>query len=165
MGCLDNFYTGSRSNIDEHINHPGFVVIEQNVIEPINLNIDEIYNLVCLASPVHDQKEPTKSLKPVLFSPKNLLRLARDSQAKILQTLTSEVCGNPEIHPQTESYWSNADPVGVQTCYDEGKRCAETLFFDANRQYDVNIKFMRIFKNYGLNMRSEDSSVVCNFIM
>ena len=162
--CLDNLYTGHKSNIVNLMNDRSFEFIEHDIINPINLNVDEIYNLACPASPKHYQKNPIKTLKTSIYGSINMLDLAEKSNATILQASTSEVYGDPAVHPQVESYWGNVNPIGYRACYDEGKRVAETLFFDFQRDKDVNIKIARIFNTYGPKMHPDDGRVVSNFI-
>lgn len=162
--CLDNFFTGSRINIHHLEVGPGFELIRHDVTEPIDLEVDEIYNLACPASPVHYQHDPLHTMRTSVLGALNLLELARRLKCKILQASTSEIYGDPLQHPQKESYWGNVNPIGVRSCYDEGKRAAETLFFDAHRQYGVEIKVARIFNTYGPRMHAADGRVVSNFI-
>ncbi len=163
--CLDNLYTGSKDNISELIDSGNFEFIEHDVIEPIDLNVEEIYNLACPASPIHYQQDPIFTLKTSIWGALNMLELARKNRAKILQTSTSEVYGDPEVHPQVESYKGSVNPIGIRACYDEGKRAAETLFFDYQRKHDLDIKVVRIFNTYGPNMHPQDGRVVSNFIV
>lgn len=163
--CLDNFYTGTKSNILNLINRPNFTLLTQDVGSPINLEVDQIYNLACPASPIHYQKNPIQTTKTSVLGALNMLELARENKARILQASTSEVYGDPEVHPQVEDYWGQVNPIGIRSCYDEGKRCAESLFFDYFRQYQTSIKVMRIFNTYGPKMHPEDGRVVSNFIM
>jgi len=163
--CLDNFFTGSKQNILDLIDNPYFEVIRHDVEEPILLEVDEIYNLACPASPVHYQFDPVKTIRTNVMGAINMLDIAKRCKAKILQASTSEVYGDPEIHPQPESYRGNVNPIGIRACYDEGKRCAETLFFDYHREYGVDIKVVRIFNTYGPNMAINDGRVVSNFII
>jgi len=164
--CIDNFYTGSKDNISELLNHPNFILLEHDIINPILLdeNIDEIYNLACPASPIHYQKDPIQTLKTSVLGALSVLELAKKNHAKILQASTSEIYGDPLEHPQTEKYFGNVNTTGIRACYDEGKRCAETLFFDCHRRYNVSIKVARIFNTYGPKMSSDDGRVVSNFI-
>ena len=164
--CLDNLYTGRIANIAELQKYDNFEFIQADVIEKISFNckFDEIFNLACPASPIHYQKDPIYTFKTSVFGAFNLLELAKESGAKIFQASTSEVYGDPLIKVQSESYWGNVNPIGIRSCYDEGKRAAETLFFDYARQYDLNIKVVRIFNTYGPNMRPDDGRVVSNFI-
>ena len=163
--CVDNFYTGSRSNIQELLQHPRFELMRHDVTFPLYLEVDQIYNLACPASPVHYQKDPVQTTKTNVHGAINMLGLAKRTGARILQASTSEVYGDPEIHPQKESYWGRVNPIGVRSCYDEGKRCAETLFFDYWRQYSTDIRVIRIFNTYGPNMNIGDGRVVSNFIV
>jgi len=162
--CLDNLYTGHKSNIINLMSNRDFEFIEHDIVNPINLNVDEIYNLACPASPKHYQKNPLKTLKTSIYGSINMLDLAEKSNATILQASTSEVYGDPAVHPQVESYWGNVNPIGYRACYDEGKRVAETLFFDFQRGKDVHIKIARIFNTYGPKMHPDDGRVVANFI-
>jgi UDP-glucuronate decarboxylase len=163
--CLDNFYTGTPDNILALQRHPFFEVIRHDVCFPISLEVDEIYNLACPASPPHYQFDPVQTTKTSVLGAINLLQLAARRKAKIFQASTSEVYGDPKVHPQPESYWGNTNCIGIRSCYDEGKRCAETLFFDFHRQHKVRIKVARIFNTYGPHMHPEDGRVVSNFIM
>lgn len=163
--CLDNFFTGSVENILHLQGQKNFELIRHDITEPILLEVDEIYNLACPASPVHYQYNPIKTVKTNVLGAINMLGLAKRVNARILQASTSEVYGDPQIHPQTEGYWGNVNPIGIRSCYDEGKRCAETLFFDYHRQNDVDIKVIRIFNTYGPNMNKSDGRVVSNFIV
>jgi UDP-glucuronate decarboxylase len=163
--CLDNFFTGSKQNIIHLINNPYFEIIRHDVEEPILLEVDEIYNLACPASPIHYQFDPVKTVKTSVMGAINVLEIAKRTGAKILQASTSEVYGDPDIHPQPESYRGNVNPIGIRACYDEGKRCAETLFFDYYRQFKLDIKVVRIFNTYGPNMHPNDGRVVSNFIV
>jgi UDP-glucuronate decarboxylase len=163
--CLDNFFTGRRGNIHHLETNSNFELIEHDIIEPIDIAVDEIYNLACPASPPFYQRDPVYTTKISIFGALNVLELAKKYNAKILQASTSEVYGDPEIHPQPESYKGSVNPIGIRACYDEGKRCAESLFFDYNRQYGTKIKVMRIFNTYGPNMNPEDGRVVSNFIV
>jgi len=163
--CVDNFFTGSRSNIVELLQNPYFEVLRHDVTFPLYVEVDEIYNLACPASPVHYQFDPVQTTKVCVHGAINMLGLARRTKAKILQASTSEVYGDPEQHPQQESYWGRVNPIGVRSCYDEGKRCAETLFFDYHRQHGLRIKVARIFNTYGPNMLPNDGRVVSNFIV
>ncbi|MBR7798675.1 UDP-glucuronic acid decarboxylase family protein [Undibacterium fentianense] len=165
--CLDNLHTGSRGNIAQLETHPNFSLLLQDVTDPFpeSLNVDEIYNLACPASPVHYQNDPVRTVRTNVHGAINVLELARKSNAKVLQASTSEVYGDPEVHPQPESYWGQVNPIGIRSCYDEGKRCAETLFFDYWRQYQVRIKVVRIFNTYGPRMQKNDGRVVSNFIV
>lgn len=163
--CVDNFYTGRRSNIINFIQKPFFEVLRHDVCFPLYVEVDEIYNLACPASPIHYQFDPVQTTKTSVHGAINMLGLAKRVKAKILQASTSEVYGDPKIHPQPESYWGNVNPVGYRSCYDEGKRCAETLFFDYKRQHNLRIKVARIFNSYGPRMHPDDGRVVSNFIM
>jgi len=163
--CLDNLFTGARKNIEHLLNNPNFKFIEHDVEEPYNFEVDKIYNLACPAAPIWYQKDPVKTVRTNVVGIINALELAKKLSCPILQTSTSEVYGDPTIHPQTESYWGNVNPIGVRACYDEGKRCAETLCFDYWREHKVNIKVVRIFNTYGPRMAVEDGRVVSNFII
>jgi UDP-glucuronate decarboxylase len=163
--CVDNLFTGSKQNIRELMNHPNFEFIRHDVTLPMLYEVDEIYNLACPASPVHYQYDPVKTIRTSVLGATNVLDLAKQMKARVLQASTSEVYGDPLVHPQPEEYWGNVNPIGVRSCYDEGKRCAETLFFDYHRQYNVNIKVIRIFNTYGPNMHPNDGRVVSNFIV
>ncbi len=163
--CLDNLYTGSKKNISKYLNNPKFEFILHDIVNPINLDVEEIYNLACPASPPHYQFDPVHTSKTSIFGAINMLELAREKNIKIFQASTSEVYGDPEMHPQHEDYWGHVNPIGLRSCYDEGKRCAETLFFDYKRQYDVKIKVARIFNTYGPRMDPNDGRVVSNIIM
>lgn len=163
--CVDNFYTGRRSNIVNFIQKPFFEILRHDVCFPLYVEVDEIYNLACPASPIHYQFDPVQTTKTSVHGAINMLGLAKRVKAKILQASTSEVYGDPKIHPQPESYWGNVNPVGFRSCYDEGKRCAETLFFDYKRQHNLRIKVARIFNTYGPRMHPDDGRVVSNFIM
>ena len=163
--CLDNCYTGSKSNIYHLMGNPQFEFLRHDITFPLYVEIDEIYNLACPASPIHYQLDPVQTTKTSVHGAINMLGLSKRTGAKILQASTSEVYGTPEIHPQTESYWGNVNPIGRRSCYDEGKRCAETLFFDYKRQHDLAIKVVRIFNTYGPRMHPNDGRVVSNFIM
>ncbi len=163
--CLDNFFTGTRDNIISLLGNPSFEIIRHDVTFPLYIEIDEIYNLACPASPIHYQHDPVQTTKTSVHGAINMLGLAKRVKAKIFQASTSEVYGNPEIHPQPESYWGKVNPNGIRSCYDEGKRCAETLFFDYHRQHNLRIKVARIFNTYGPNMHPNDGRVVSNFIM
>lgn len=163
--CLDNFFTGSKENIIHLIGNPHFEMIRHDVINPFHAEVDQIYNLACPASPVHYQYNPIKTIKTSVMGAINMLGLAKRTNAKILQASTSEVYGDPIIHPQPESYWGNVNTIGIRSCYDEGKRCSETLFMDYHRQNKVRIKIIRIFNTYGPNMNPNDGRVVSNFIM
>lgn len=163
--CLDNFYTGNRDNVAHLLSNPHFELVRHDVIEPFQAEVHEIYNCACPAAPVHYQRDPVFTLRTSVNGAINMLDLAKRRGAKILQTSTSEVYGDPSVHPQPESYWGNVNPVGIRSCYDEGKRCAETLFFDYHRQFGLKIKVARIFNTYGPRMHPEDGRVVSNFIM
>ena len=163
--CLDNFFTGARRNIEHLLDHKHFEVIRHDVTFPIYLEIDEIYNLACPASPIHYQHDPVQTTKTSVHGAINMLGLAKRVKAKILQASTSEVYGDPTVHPQTEDYWGHVNPIGLRSCYDEGKRCAETLFFDYWRQHKLRIKVARIFNTYGPRMHPRDGRVVSNFII
>ncbi len=163
--CLDNFYTGTRSNISHLLGKSNFELIRHDLTQPVFLEVDEIYNLACPASPVHYQYNPVKTVKTCIMGAIHMLGLAKRVKAKILQASTSEVYGDPAVHPQSEGYWGNVNPVGLRSCYDEGKRCAETLFFDYHRQNRVNIRVVRIFNTYGPRMHPDDGRVVSNFIV
>lgn len=163
--CLDNFFTGSRSNIAPLRKHSNFSVIEQDVCSPISLEVDAIYHLACPASPPHYQADPVQTTKTCVLGSLNMLELAKANKAAILTTSTSEVYGDPLVHPQPESYLGNVNPIGPRACYDEGKRCAETLFFDFHRHHSVRIKVVRVFNTYGPNMHPGDGRVVSNFIV
>ena len=163
--CLDNFFTGAKRNISHLIGRPNFELIRHDLVHPIFLEVDEIYNLACPASPIHYQYNPVKTVKTSVMGAINMLGVAKRVKAKILQASTSEVYGNPTVHPQTEDYWGNVNTIGPRSCYDEGKRCAETLFFDYHRQNNVNIRVVRIFNTYGPRMHPNDGRVVSNFIV
>jgi UDP-glucuronate decarboxylase len=163
--CLDNFFTGARRNIEHLLEHKRFELIRHDVTFPIYLEIDQIYNLACPASPIHYQHDPVQTTKTSVHGAINMLGLAKRVKAKILQASTSEVYGDPDVHPQTEEYWGHVNPIGPRSCYDEGKRCAETLFFDYWRQHKVRIKVVRIFNTYGPRMHPNDGRVVSNFIV
>lgn len=163
--CLDNYFTGSKKNIEHLMDNHYFEMVRHDVINPYMIEVDEIYNLACPASPVHYQYNPIKTIKTSVMGAINMLGLAKRVKAKILQASTSEVYGDPAVHPQPETYWGNVNPIGLRSCYDEGKRCAETLFMDYHIQNDVNIKIIRIFNTYGPNMNPNDGRVVSNFIM
>ncbi len=163
--CLDNYFTGSKQNIIHLINNPYFELIRHDVTHPYYIEVDEIYNLACPASPVHYQFNPIKTIKTSVMGAINMLGLAKRIKAKILQASTSEVYGDPEIHPQKEDYWGNVNPIGIRSCYDEGKRCAESLFFNYQAQNNVDIKVIRIFNTYGPRMHPNDGRVVSNFIV
>lgn len=163
--CLDNFFTGSKKNIAHLMNHPYFELKRHDVTFPLYVEVDQIFNLACPASPVHYQHDPVQTTKTSVHGAINMLGLAKRVKAKILQASTSEVYGDPEVHPQPETYWGKVNPIGIRSCYDEGKRCAETLFFDYHRQHKLNIKVMRIFNTYGPRMHPNDGRVVSNFIV
>jgi len=163
--CLDNFFTGRRENIKHNLTNDNFEFVRHDVTTPYMAEVDEIYNLACPASPVHYQYNPIKTVKTSVMGAINMLGLAKRVKAKILQASTSEVYGDPNIHPQTEDYWGNVNPIGIRSCYDEGKRCAETLFMDYHRQNGVKIKIIRIFNTYGPRMNPDDGRVVSNFIV
>lgn len=163
--CLDNFFTGSKKNICHLLEKPNFELIRHDLAQPIFLEVDEIYNLACPASPIHYQFNPVKTVKTNIMGAIHMLGLAKRVHAKILQASTSEVYGNPTVHPQPEDYWGFVNPIGLRACYDEGKRCAETLFFDYHRQNNVNIRVIRIFNTYGPRMHPNDGRVVSNFIV
>ncbi len=163
--CVDNFFTGTKDNVLHLLDNPLFEIIRHDVTFPLYIEIDEIYNLACPASPIHYQHDPVQTTKTSVHGAINMLGLAKRVGAKIFQASTSEVYGDPEIHPQPESYWGSVNPIGFRSCYDEGKRCAETLFFDYHRQHNLRIKVARIFNTYGPNMHPNDGRVVSNFIV
>jgi UDP-glucuronate decarboxylase len=163
--CVDNFFTGSRRNIEHLIGHERFELIRHDVTFPYYVEVDQIYNLACPASPIHYQHDPVQTTKTSVHGAINMLGLAKRTKAKILQASTSEVYGDPNVHPQTEDYWGYVNPIGIRSCYDEGKRCAETLFFDYWRQHNLRIKVARIFNTYGPRMHPNDGRVVSNFIV
>lgn len=163
--CLDNYFTGSKENVIHLLSNPYFELIRHDVVHPFHVDVDQIYNLACPASPVHYQYNAIKTIKTSVMGAINMLGLAKRLKAKILQASTSEVYGDPHVHPQPESYWGNVNPIGIRSCYDEGKRCAETLFMDYHRQNGVRIKIVRIFNTYGPRMNPEDGRVVSNFIV
>jgi UDP-glucuronate decarboxylase len=163
--CLDNFYTGSKSNIEHLIGHPRFELMRHDVTFPLFVEVDEIYNLACPASPIHYQHDPVQTTKTSVHGAINMLGLAKRLKCRIFQASTSEVYGDPAVHPQTEGYWGNVNPIGPRSCYDEGKRCAETLFFDYWRQHKLEIKVARIFNTYGPRMHPNDGRVVSNFVV
>lgn len=163
--CVDNFYTGSKANVMHLMGHPHFEFMRHDVTFPLYVEVDEIYNLACPASPIHYQHDPVQTTKTSVHGAINMLGLAKRVKAKILQASTSEVYGDPEMHPQQESYWGRVNPIGIRSCYDEGKRCAETLFFDYWRQHNLRIKVVRIFNTYGPRMHPNDGRVVSNFIV
>jgi UDP-glucuronate decarboxylase len=163
--CLDNFFTGTKDNILPLLKNPYFELIRHDVTLPIHLEVDQIYNLACPASPVHYQKDPVETIRTCVHGSINMLGLARRTKARILQTSTSEVYGDPEVHPQPEEYWGNVNPMGIRSCYDEGKRCAESLFFSYHRQHGTEIRVARLFNTYGPRMHPNDGRVVSNFIV
>lgn len=163
--CVDNLFTGSKDNIAHLLDNPKFEFIRHDITDPLRLECDEIYNLACPASPVHYQYNPIKTVKTSVVGATNMLGLAKRVNARILQASTSEVYGDPHVHPQKEEYWGNVNPIGIRSCYDEGKRCAETLFFDYHRQHGLDIKVVRIFNTYGPRMNPDDGRVVSNFIV
>jgi UDP-glucuronate decarboxylase len=163
--CVDNFYTGSKANVAHLLGNPRFELMRHDITFPLYVEVDEIYNLACPASPIHYQFDPVQTTKTSVHGAINVLGLAKRVKAKILQASTSEVYGDPEVHPQTEGYWGHVNPIGLRSCYDEGKRCAETLFFDYHRQHQLRIKVARIFNTYGPRMHPNDGRVVSNFIM
>ena len=163
--CVDNFYTGNKHNIAHLRDQPNFELIRHDITLPLYVEVDEIYNLACPASPVHYQRDPVQTTKTCVHGAINMLGLAKRTGARIFQASTSEVYGDPEVHPQKESYWGRVNPIGIRSCYDEGKRCAETLFFDYHRQYGLDIKVARIFNTYGPRMHPDDGRVVSNFIV
>lgn len=163
--CLDNFFTGSKLNVKHLLSNSNFELVEHDIVEPFDIKADEIYNLACPASPPHYQYDSVKTTKTSVLGIINMLELAKKYNSKILQASTSEVYGNPIVHPQVENYWGNVNPIGVRSCYDEGKRCAETLMMDYHRQYNVQTRIVRIFNTYGTNMDKNDGRVVSNFIV
>ncbi len=163
--CVDNYYTGNKANINHLLKFPNFEVMRHDVTFPLYVEVDRIFNLACPASPVHYQHDPVQTTKTSVHGAINMLGLAKRTGARILQASTSEVYGDPEIHPQSEGYWGRVNPIGIRSCYDEGKRCAETLFFDYYRQHQLEIKVMRIFNTYGPRMHPNDGRVVSNFIV
>ena len=163
--CLDNFYTGRRANIVHLLNNPYFEVMRHDICFPLFVEVDEIYNLACPASPIHYQLDPVQTIKTAVHGAINMLGLAKRLKIRILQASTSEVYGDPSVHPQPEGYWGNVNPIGIRSCYDEGKRCAETLFFDYHRQHKLKIKVARIFNTYGPRMHPNDGRVVSSFIV
>jgi len=163
--CADNLFTGTKRNVDHLHNHPRFEFLRHDVCFPLYVEVDEIYNLACPASPIHYQHDPVQTTKTSVHGAINMLGLAKRLKCKIFQASTSEVYGDPAVHPQTEDYWGNVNPIGTRSCYDEGKRCAETLFFDYHRQHGLEIKVARIFNTYGPRMHPQDGRVVSNFIM
>ena len=165
MVCMDNFFTGRKCNIAHLLDNPYFELMRHDVVDPFKLEVDQIYNLACPASPVHYQHNPIKTTKTSVMGAINCLGLAKRVNARVFQASTSEVYGDPDVHPQPESYWGNVNPIGTRSCYDEGKRCAETLFFDYHRQNQVDIRVVRIFNTYGPRMLPDDGRVVSNFIV
>ena len=163
--CVDNFYTGSKENVRHLLGKPEFELMRHDIIFPLYTEVDRIFNLACPASPIHYQLDPIQTTKTCVIGTINMLGLAKRTQARILQASTSEVYGDPDIHPQPESYWGKVNPIGIRSCYDEGKRCAETLFFDYHRQHALEVKIMRIFNTYGPRMHPLDGRVVSNFIV
>ena len=163
--CVDNFFTDSKSNVAHLLTHPSFELMRHDVTFPLYVEVDQIFNLACPASPIHYQYDPVQTTKTSVYGAINMLGLAKRVKARILQASTSEVYGDPEIHPQPESYWGRVNTIGIRSCYDEGKRCAETLFFDYHRQHQLEIKVMRIFNTYGPRMHPQDGRVVSNFIV
>jgi UDP-glucuronate decarboxylase len=163
--CVDNFYTGTRENVASFARHPHFALVRHDVTRPLHLRADEIYNLACPASPIHYQRDPLHTLQTSVLGAMRVLELAHRTGAKVLQASTSEVYGDPEQHPQQEEYWGRVNPVGIRACYDEGKRCAETFFFDYQRRYGLRTKVVRIFNTYGPRMQLDDGRVVSNFIV
>ncbi len=163
--CLDNFFTGRRENIVHLMENPYFEVCRHDIINPMDIEVDRIFNLACPASPVHYQFNPVRTIQTNVVGATNVLELAKRVKARVLQASTSEIYGDPVVHPQVESYWGNVNPIGIRSCYDEGKRCAETLFFDYHRQSDVDIRVIRIFNTYGPRMLENDGRVVSNFIV
>jgi UDP-glucuronate decarboxylase len=163
--CVDNFYTGQKDNVAHLLSHPHFELMRHDVTFPLYVEVDEIYNLACPASPIHYQRDPVQTTKTSVHGAINMLGLAKRVKAKILQASTSEVYGDPEVHPQMEGYWGHVNPIGPRSCYDEGKRCAETLFFDYHRQHKLRIKVARIFNTYGPRMQMNDGRVISNFIV
>ncbi len=163
--CVDNFYSSSRRNVEHLLDRPAFELIRHDVTFPLFVEVDRIFNLACPASPIHYQHDPVQTTKTSVHGAINMLGLAKRVRARILQASTSEVYGDPDVHPQTEAYWGNVNPIGIRSCYDEGKRCAETLFFDYHRQHALDIKVVRIFNTYGPHMHPQDGRVVSNFIV
>src|SRR6056297_3393334 len=163
--CLDNYFTGSKQNIIHLMDNPFFELVRHDITMPYFIEVDEIYNLACPASPIHYQYNPIKTVKTSVMGAINMLGLAKRIKAKVLQASTSEVYGDPQVHPQTEDYWGHVNPIGSRSCYDEGKRCAETLFYDYHKQNNVKIKIARIFNTYGPNMDPDDGRVISNFIV
>jgi len=162
--CVDNYFTGSKKNIERLLDYKNFEVIRQDICFPLYVEVDEIYNLACPASPIHYQRDPIQTMKTSILGAYNMLGLAKRTGAKILQASTSEIYGDPLVHPQIEEYWGNVNPIGIRSCYDEGKRAAETLFMDYKRKHNVDTKIIRIFNTYGPRMASDDGRVVSNFI-
>ena len=162
---VDNYYSSTRRNLTHLLDHPNIEVMRHDVTFPLYVEVDEIYHLACPASPIFYQRDPVQTTKTSVHGSINMLGLAKRTRAKILLSSTSEVYGDPQVHPQTESYWGNVNPIGIRSCYDEGKRCAETLFFDYRRQHDLGIKVARIFNTYGPHMQPDDGRVVSNFIV
>ena len=163
--CLDNYFTGSEKNINHLLSNPNFKFVNHDVIDPFNFEVDQIYNLACPASPPHYQENPVKTMQTSVIGALNCLNLGKEQNARVLQASTSEVYGDPEVHPQKENYKGSVNPIGIRACYDEGKRCAETLFFDFHRQHNVDIRVVRIFNTYGPRMLPDDGRVVSNFIV
>ncbi len=163
--CLDNFFTGLKRHIEDMLDNPNFELVEHDIVEPVDIEVDQIYNLACPASPPHYQYDPVKTMKTSVLGIINMLELAKKYKATLLHASTSEVYGNPLVHPQQESYWGNVNPIGIRSCYDEGKRAAETLMMDYHRQYGVDIRIIRIFNTYGPNMDPKDGRVVSNCIV
>jgi UDP-glucuronate decarboxylase len=163
--CVDNFYSGTKDNVTHLVPNPHFELLRHDVTFPLYVEVDEIYNLACPASPIHYQRDPVQTTKTSVHGAINMLGLAKRTKAKILQASTSEVYGDPEVHPQQENYWGHVNPIGIRSCYDEGKRCAETLFFDYHRQHQLEVKIVRIFNTYGPRMHPNDGRVVSNFIV
>ena len=163
--CLDNYFTGQKKNVEHLLGKPNFELLRHDITFPLYVEVDEIYNLACPASPIHYQHDPVQTTKTSVHGAINMLGLAKRTKAKIFQASTSEVYGDPRVHPQTEDYWGHVNPIGIRSCYDEGKRCAETLFFDYHRQHHLNIKVARIFNTYGPRMHPNDGRVVSNFIV
>lgn len=163
--CVDNFYTGTRRNIEHLLSHPRFEVMRHDITQPLHVEVDQIYNLACPASPVHYQADPIQTMKTSVLGALHMLGLAKRTGARVLQASTSEVYGDPGVHPQPESYWGHVNPIGIRSCYDEGKRAAETLFFDYHRRHGVDIRVVRIFNTYGPRMHPNDGRVVSNFIV
>ena len=163
--CIDNFFTGTKDNLLDFLHEPNFELLRHDVTFPLYVEVDEIYNLACPASPIHYQHDPVQTTKTSVHGAINMLGLAKRTNAKIFQASTSEVYGDPKVHPQVEEYWGHVNPIGTRSCYDEGKRCAETLFFDYQRQHKLRIKVARLFNTYGPNMHPNDGRVVSNFIV